>query len=83
MASFFSDNCITLLHGKYLTKSEFASVFKRSDFEYMGKIKFTNPIINIVDETAQVGIRGRQGFTAWIFEFKVIRKTMVGKSANG
>ncbi len=74
MASCFTDNCIIFLYGKSLTKSEFTSVFKRSDFESMGKIKFTNPEINIVDKIAQVGIRGKQGLTGWIFELKVIRE---------
>ena len=74
MASCFSDTCIITLYGKSLTKSGFTSVYKRNDFESMGKIRFTNPEINIVDEIAQVGIRGKQGLTAWIFELKVIRE---------
>lgn len=74
MVSCFSDNCIISLFGKSHTKSEFVSVYKRSDFESLGKIKFTNPEINIVDEIAQVSIRGKQGFITWIFKFKVIRE---------
>jgi len=74
MASSFSDNSIISLQGRSLTKSEFASVYKRSDFKSMGKIQFTNPEINIVDEIAQVGIKCKQGLTSWIFKFKVIRE---------
>jgi len=75
MVSCLSDNCIITFHGRSsLTKSEFTELYKRSDYESMGKIKFTNPEINIVDEIAQISMRCRQGLTSWIIKFKGIRE---------
>jgi len=75
IVTLLSDDCTLNFYTRTLSKSEFASTFKASDLESVGKYEFFNPEFNIKSDFVEVKMKYKLGMlNTGVFEFKMIRK---------
>jgi len=75
IVTLLSDDCELNFYSRKLSKSVFASTWKASDLESVGKYEFFNPEFNIKSDFVEVKMKYKLGMlNAGVFEFKMIRQ---------